>query len=177
MMNAFQVHPPPADTAGMKPSLRSLTAVATSLALVLAPVAAVAESRFAGNEPTASAALDFRIIIPAVMRVIENDHPMQLAPDADGAVSAQQRLTVLSNMKHGFCVSLRVAAPVAGGWRLDAAPEPGVRLEPAGDGYRLCSARPGRYQLVLQHRFSVAGSPADPTSGLAWPVQTDITAI
>ena len=160
----------------MKPAVRCLTVLATSLALLLVPATGAAESRFAeAGQPSASAALDFRIVIPPIMRVLEHSHPSQLGAGADGSLGGEQRLVVLSNMKRGFCVTLRLAHPGAGPWQLDASPEPGVTVQPAGDGYRLCSARPGRYTLVLQHRF---GLPADgTTASLAWPVQTDITTL
>jgi hypothetical protein len=43
------------------------------------------------------------------------------------------------------------------------------------DGYRLCTARPGRYTLLLQHEFDTAAG-SDRTA-LRWPVQTDLTAM
>lgn len=159
----------------MKPAIRRLSAlVATLMALV--PAVGVAESRLAATgAASAGASLDIRIVIPPVMRVLENSHPPQLSADVDGVLGGQQRLVVLSTLKGGFCVALRQAQPDGSRWQLDAHPEPGVTLHPAHDGYRLCSARPGRYTLLLQHRFT----PADrgPSASLPWPVQTDISAI
>lgn len=161
----------------MKPAaLHRLPPLVTSLALLMGSVTAGAESRLTSTEPNASASLNFRVIIPAVMRVLENSHPQQLSLDADGgSLGGEQRLVVLSNMKHGFCVSLRLAASGMSGWQLQAAPEPGVSLHATTDGYRLCAARPGRYQLVLQHRFTAPEKGLSATPG--WPVATDITAI
>ena len=176
--NPDQVHPPPADTVGMKSAVRRLPrlpALVVSLGLLLVPSAGQCEARFTNTVPSASASLDFRIIIPPVMRVLENSHPWQLDAGADGSLAASQRLVVLSNMKHGFCVTLRLAAPAPGEWQVDAATVPGVSLQPAGDGWRLCSARPGRYTLQLQHRF--ARTAHGQTPGTAWPVQTDITTL
>lgn len=162
----------------MKPALfRHLSATVTSLALMLAPVAASAEASFASPGGNASAALDFRIIIPPIMRVLENSHPLQLAADADGTLGAEQRLVVLSNMKHGFCVQLSRDNTALGAWQLDAIPEPGVTLQNTGSGYRVCSARPGRYTLVLQHRFGAATAPLAGADRPLWPVQTDIVAL
>lgn len=158
----------------MTPALCRLSATITSLSLLLAPVAATAEGSVASPGGNASAALDFRIIIPPIMRVLENSHPQQLTADADGTLGAGQRLVVLSNMKHGFCVQLRLGSPDQDGWQLDATLEPGMTQQTTADGYRFCSTRPGRYTLVLQHRFSAA---AAPLAGTTWPVQTDITAI
>jgi hypothetical protein len=135
---------------------------------------ALAESGFAPPSGKASAALDFRIIIPPVMRVLENSHPTELMPDAAGALSGQQRLVVVSNMKRGFCVSLRMAEPQRAGWRLQqASAASGVNLEPVQDGYRLCASKPGRYTLQLQHEFV-----ANPLlSAQRWPVQTDLSTL
>lgn len=159
----------------MKPAVRRLCAL-IAVPVLLAPATGSAESRLvAAGAASAGASLDIRIVIPPVMRVLENSHPLQLTADHDGALGGEQRLVVLSNMKSGFCVALRRVQPGAGRWQLDARPEPGVTLQPAGDGYRLCGTRPGRYTLRLQHRFD----PSDPSdaASLAWPVQTDITAI
>lgn len=161
----------------MTPTFRHLSALTTSLGLLLAPAPSLGESMLiTGSEGGgASAALNFRIVIPPVMRVLENSHPLQLDASADGALSAEQRLVVLSNMKRGFCVSLRLATPGVDGWKLQTAPDNGMNLSPVSDGYRLCSTRPGRYTLMLQHRFDVT-SPGQP-DGLHWPVQTEIAAI
>ncbi|MDZ7910068.1 MAG: hypothetical protein U5N10_18815 [Gemmobacter sp.] len=163
----------------MFPSFRSALAPAlTALGLLLAPAPGLGESRFVtGSESTGSgagASLNLRIVIPAVMRVMENSHPLQLEARADGAMSAEQRLVVLSNMKRGFCVSLRLAAPGVDHWELRTPSDNNVSLSPAGDGYRLCSTRPGRYTLVLRHEFGVS---APGHQAMHWPVQTDISAI
>jgi len=142
-----------------------------TLAVVLAAPLAMAESGFAPPGGRASAALDFRIIIPPIMRVLENSYPSELQADASGALSGQQRLVVVSNMKRGFCVSLRMAEPQRAGWRLQhIGSEAGVSLQPAADGYRLCTFKPGRYTLQLQHEF---GS-SDLQAAQRWPVQTDL---
>ena len=59
----------------MTPALCRLTATVTSLAMLLAPVAATAEGSVASPGGNANAALDFRIVIPPIMRVLENSHP------------------------------------------------------------------------------------------------------
>ena len=145
-----------------------------TLAVCLSTPLALAESGFAPPSGKASAALDFRIIIPPVMRVLENSHPSELMPDAAGALSGQQRLVVVSNMKRGFCVSLRMAEPQRAGWRLEkAGGADGVSLEPVQDGYRLCAARPGRYTLQLRHEFAAS----EQLSAQRWPVQTDLSTL
>ncbi|WP_332742478.1 hypothetical protein [Hydrogenophaga sp.] len=157
----------------MSRSLRPLLACLTSSALLLAPAPGMGESAMA-IQRNAGASLDFRIIIPPIMRVLENSHPRQLDTFADGKVSAQQRLVVLSNMRGGFCVSLRRAAPQLGTWELQTAPQNGIQLSPTADGYSLCGTRPGRYTVLLQHRFGTIDSSAN---ALNWPVQTDISSI
>lgn len=159
----------------MKPAVRCLSAMLACL-VPLVPATGAAESRLAATgAASAGASLDIRIVIPAVMRVLENSHPLQLSADDSGALGGQQRLVVLSTLRGGFCVALRRAQSGGSHWQLDAHPEPGVTLEPAGDGYRLCSARPGRYTLLLQHRFTPADTGT--SASLPWPVQTDISAI
>ena len=178
-----------------KTALISLPLIAVAL-LLLWPAASRAEASYPGASGKASASLNFRIIIPSVMRVLENSHPAQLQPSADGsALTAEQRLVVVSNMRHGFCVALRQASPerAAGwrvGWQLQAsgASSPGeagaipgaseaAQLSPQADGgYRLCTTRPGRYTLLLQHAFptsavAAVGSPVN------WPIQTELTAL
>lgn len=141
-----------------------------ALAVLLAAPVAMAESGFAAPGGPASAALNFRIVIPPVMQVLENSHPRALVADASGTLTGQQRLVVLSNMKRGFCVSLRTAEPQRAGWRLQQTSDiGGVSLQPAQDGYRLCATRPGRYTLQLQHAFDATASSAP-----VWPVQTDL---
>lgn len=152
--------------------LRPLLACLSASALLLAPAPSLGESvmTIQGN---GGASLDFRIIIPPIMRVLENSHPRQLDTFADGKVRAQQRLVVLSNLKGGFCVSLRRTAPELGTWELQTAPQSGIQLSPSADGYRLCGTRPGRYTVLLEHIFGTDAS----VNALHWPVQTDFSAI
>ncbi|MBA4264006.1 MAG: hypothetical protein C0453_02900 [Comamonadaceae bacterium] len=123
----------------------------------------------------ASASVDIRIIVPPVMQVLENSHPMQLGEPVDGQWSAQQKLVVMSTMKRGFCVTLRLATPQVDGWQLNALQEGGATLRAVADGYRLCTDRAGRYTLLLQHAFATE----NPLAGdaLRWPVRTDLTAL
>ena len=155
---------------------RSLSPLAllTTLALLLAPLPGAADSRLVVGSGSASATLNFRIVIPAVMRVLENSHPEQLVADASGTQSAQQRLVVMSNLKRGFCVTLRQTDPQLSGWRLQTAQDSGVSLSPVSDGYRLCTARAGRYTLLLQHAFDTG---SDHTTAVRWPVQTELMAL
>ncbi len=159
----------------MTPPLRSLLPWLTSLGLLLAPLPGMGESRFSSQANSVSGSLDFRIVIPPIIRVLENSHPDSLNANADGAWNGQQRLVVLSNMKRGFCVTLRQTDPQWQAWTLSTSQDNGVSLSPVADGYRLCTARPGRYTLLLEHEFRA------PTDGSAiaarWPVQTDLMAM
>ena len=170
-----------------KAALLSLPPVALAV-LLLWPAASRAEASFAGPSGKASASINFRIVIPPVMRVLENSHPAQLQPNADGStLTAEQRLVVVSNMKHGFCVALRQPSPeLAAGWQLQqtavdangSGSSSGAVLSPLADGYRLCTSRPGRYTLRLQHAFPAPNpGQAATATALHWPVQTELTAL
>lgn len=157
------------------PRPNRLAAALTAVGLLFTPLAGMGESSLAGPSRSAGASLDFRIVIPPVMQLLENSHPARLDLPASGALSAQQKLVVVSNMKRGFCVTMRVDADEVDGWRLQTAQHGGITLLEVDDGYRLCTARPGRYTLLLQHEFDAA--PGESPKALAWPVQTDITAL
>lgn len=126
------------------------------------------------SQGKAGASLDFRIVIPPIVQVLENSHPLQMNALVGGDWSAEQRMVVLSTMKRGFCVTFRVNSPDVEAWRLQAEQTGGITLSPMNDGYRLCAPRAGRYTLRLQHDFDAA---RDTTESLRWPVQTDITAL
>lgn len=126
------------------------------------------------HQGKASTSLDFRIIIPPFVRVLENRHPLLLEFAADETARAEQHLVVESNMKQGFCISLRRTAPHLGTWELQTAFQSEIQLFKVADGYQLCGTRPGQYSVLLQHRF---GRNADSTSALKWSVRTDISAI
>lgn len=146
-----------------------LATALTALGLLLAPLPGSAEATLTVGTGGASASLDFRIVIPPVMRVIENSHPAQISGDQP----VEQRLVVLSNMKHGFCASLRIQDPSLAGWRLQTEEGSAATLQTAPDGYRLCVSRPGRYAFRLQHDFGSTVAQA----ARAWPVQTDLMAL
>ena len=74
----------------MPPRRLLLPALAAS-ALLLVPATSIGESVLV-PQGQAGASLDFRIIIPPIMRVIENSHPLQLDTSVAGEASAQQRL-------------------------------------------------------------------------------------
>lgn len=144
-------------------------------ALLLIPVMGIGENALADPGKT-SAAQEFRIVIPGVLLVLENRHPVSLIATADGDWSAQQQLVVASNMRRGFCVTLRVSDPEVQAWRLHTPQARGITLDTVQDGYRVCTSRPGHYTLLLHHEFDATAK--RPTTGaLRWPVKTDITAL
>ena len=156
----------------IRPSLIALAALALGM-----PGTGMGESVLvsgAGNSGS-SASVDIRIVVPPVMQVLENSHPSQLGVSVDGQWNAQQKLVVMSTMKRGFCVTLRLATPQVNDWQLQTPQEGGATLSAVADGYRLCTARAGRYTLLLQHAF--AADNALPGEALRWPVRTDLTAL
>lgn len=153
---------------------RPLLACLTFSVLLSVPAHGIGESLVV-TQGGSGASLDFRIIIPPIMRVLENSHPVQMEPVVGGDWSAEQRLVVLSNMKRGFCVTLRMNTSDVDRWRLQTEQTGGITLSPVSDGYRLCTPRPGRYTLLLQHEFEASGNST--MQSLRWPVQTDISAI
>jgi hypothetical protein len=151
--------------------------------LLLAAAAAHAESRIAEPGQAARASLDFRIVIPPVVRLLDNQHPAQLRRDESGRLSGRQTLVLLSNLKRGACVTLRrpssPAAEAASHWRPQALDDGIATLQPAGDGWRLCTLGPGRHTLRVQHEFEPAAAQAvaDPSVEPTWPVITELTTI
>jgi len=153
--------------------LRPLLVGLTSCTVLLVPGSGMGEALMV-TQGKSGASLDFRIVIPPIVQVLENSHPVQMVPEAGGDWSAEQRLVVLSTMKRGFCITLRMNSPEVDGWRLKTEQTGGIQLSPVSEGYRLCTARAGRYTLLLQHDFEAA---RNSTESLRWPVQTDISAI
>lgn len=153
----------------------SLSTLLAAWVLLFVPLSGATEStQIAGSGP-ASASLQFLIVVPAVMKVLENSHPLHLVGDESGAISAEQRLVVVSNMKRGFCVTLRMAEPWVGAWQMKTAQAGGVTLSPLADGYQLCTTRPGRYDMLLEHAFDARA--AGEHSAVRWPVQTHLSSL
>lgn len=153
------------------PLTQRLLPTVAPLALLLAPMPGAAEATLVTGSTKASTSLDFRIVIPPVMRVIENSHPARI----DSEQPVEQRLVVLSNLKRGFCASLRLNDASVAGWRLQTDEVGGVTLQPMADGYRLCASRPGRYTLRLQHDFG--NTTSGQQTAMAWPVRTELMAL
>ncbi|MBX3608415.1 MAG: hypothetical protein KF871_00850 [Hydrogenophaga sp.] len=139
------------------------------------PLSALPESRLVtGSGQSASATVKLRVVVPPIVRVLGNQHPAAIAV-ADG--SAQQELEVLTTMRQGFCAVLSLNTTGVRQWSVQSN-SAGVQVMRAGDGYRVCAPRNGRYRVALEHRFEldVAGS-ALTTAQLPWPVQTELSAL
>jgi hypothetical protein len=128
---------------------------------------------------TSSAAIQFAIVIPAILRIVENSHPAMLPIANLGShrVVAVQKMVVISTLRGGFCMDLQVSRPAdQGDWNLKVRGN-GAWIEPGEAGYRLCAAKPGRYELMLQHDFSALYAAAESgsvNSGIAWPVNVSL---
>jgi hypothetical protein len=137
------------------------------------PTSAMAHEALGADGHHAGTALNFSIVIPAVLRILENSHPLSLpvadAPDAH--ISVLQRLVLVSTLGKGFCMELQLSQQQLTDWQLRVSGSVGARIEPSAAGYRLCVGRAGRYEVALQHDFTLKDSArADRTSALDWPV-------
>jgi hypothetical protein len=123
----------------------------------------------------ASARLNFVIKIPPILRIIDNSHPVQLPSNADGVAVVVQRLELQSNLKQGFCVTLKQPDSGSLAWSMEATGNANFDSRPVQGGYHICFSRPGRHIVNLQHSFRFK----DDTSPAVrlWPLQTEIAAI
>lgn len=128
-----------------------------------------------------SSAVNFSIVIPEVLRILENNYPPVLMAAIDiqvPRISAAQRIVVLSTMGKGFCMDMSLKKSHITDWNLRLSGSTGSSLEQTAEGYRLCLRRAGRYELALQHEFELgAGSLAIAKSQaalLAWPVNLSV---
>lgn len=157
----------------------SILAIALCTGVLATPTSASAAETLTVDGRQASAALNFTIIIPAVLRILENSHPSSL-PMADmpaSRVSAMQRMVLVSTLGKGFCMNLRLTQLEVADWQLRVSGSAGTWIEPSDGGYRLCARRAGRYELALQHDFSLKekdGNRASPAAALDWPVNVSL---
>lgn len=152
---------------------RPARALLLPLALAL-PLQGLCEAQTATGRSSASATVQIRLVIPAIVRVLDNQHPASLPLTAQ---RARQELEVLSTLPQGFCAALRLNTTGVRDWSIEAS-HPGVQVLRTGDGYRICAPRNGRYRVALEHRFEWdAPAALLPTARLPWPVQTDLSAL
>lgn len=166
----------PADTGTMSFLHRATPLLLAGLGLMLSSAAALAQSGAGLNGASASATVHIRVVVPPVVRVLQDVHPRALEPTADPTVTAEQTLVVSTNIRHGFCLDLRHNGPPGTPWQLRSVGGDAVAISPQGDGYRLCGDRPGLHTLVLQHEFQPVGTDA-PDTALPWPVRTELASI
>ena len=79
---------------------------------------------------------------------------------------------MVSTLRRGFCMDLQMAGHQLNDWQLQISTGAGTWLQRAAGGYRLCTARAGRYDVALQHDFNASDS-ADQARG--WPVLVSLT--
>lgn len=160
----------------MNPLHRFLPLTLATIALAVLPAPAGAESAVAQGGGSASATVQLQVVVLPVLRLLANAHPATVTPQEGQATTVEQRVVVMTNMRHGFCLDLRKDAAAGLNWRVNAVNGDGVDWMQTADGYRLCGLRPGRYDLVLQHAFesTTARASAGP---LRWPVETALNAI
>lgn len=166
--------------ARITPLLRRFAAGLLLAPWFMAPPAG-AESAITTTATRVGAAIQFRVIIPAVLRVAQNDHPAALTATGGAPtepLQATQRLVVQSNMRHGFCMNLQLANTDVAQWRVQLAGAEDAQLTPTAEGYRLCVNRRGLHELTLQHAFTLRPASATPqTVAHAWPVQVQLVAL
>ena len=166
----------------MAHSRHLIPALALGLGLVTCLPDAWADGALGADGRQTGSSLDFRIIIPPVLRVVENSYPPVL-PAADGQtgrISALQRVVLVSTMRRGFCMDLRLTQSRMTDWQVQASGSTGISVAPSEGGYRVCASRAGRYELALQHAFSLKNrlsASAKPAPAVDWPVQLDLVAL
>lgn len=148
--------------------------------LALPPLARAGETlQPAGKSNSVDAALTFAIVIPSVLRVLENTHPEVLESfgPSNSLVSALQRMVLISTLGKGFCMDLRLTHQQVANWNLTSSgSSAGVRVEATEGGYRLCARKAGRFEVLLQHNFEFTGNASlTPTYSTHWPVNLSLT--
>jgi hypothetical protein len=143
------------------------------------PPSALAREALSTDGRPANTAISFAIVIPAVLRILENNHPLLLpiADSPDAHISVSQRLVLVSTLGKGFCMELQLRQQQLTDWqlRVSGSGGGGVRIEPSTGGYRLCVGRAGRYELALQHDFTLKErARASPAAALDWPVHVSL---
>lgn len=142
-----------------------------TLALTLSGAARAESQLVTGSGGSASASINFRIVVPPIIRLLANNHPTRVSlasPDVT------QQLEVLTTMRQGFCASLRLNVSGVRDWDVQAVGG-GAQVLRTADGYRVCAPRNGRHQVALQHRFEFENAAA--AGELPWPVLTDLSAL
>jgi hypothetical protein len=149
-----------------------ISAITLCTAQLCNPTSALAHEALSTDGHHAAAAINFAVVIPAVLRILENSHPLSLpvADRPDAHISVSQRLVLLSTLGKGFCMELQLRQQLTD-WQLRVSGSAGARIETSAGGYRLCVGRAGRYEVMLQHDFTLNDSArASQAAVLDWPV-------
>ena len=120
-----------------------------------------------------SAHVDISVVIPPVVQVLQDMHPLNLATGMpqNNVLSVQQRLIVFSNLKSGLCVTLQQTSEQVEKWSVELTPATeGVSVTAMENGsYSVCTKYIGKKNIDLQHSFAFkANSPL--FSALRWPI-------
>jgi hypothetical protein len=145
--------------------------------MLAATTGAEAGSVFETANGRASAKIDFRVVIPETLRLLADDHPARLSKgDARNAPApALQRIVMLSTLRKGFCLNLRLGSREVAHWKLQLPGSPDARMDATAEGYRLCVLHAGRHELALSHSFVMGGQRAGPDP-VDWPVYLSLAA-
>jgi hypothetical protein len=161
-------------------TLLALLLFAVNVCLLSLPSSARASETLQqdGKSGSVSAALTFAIVIPSVLRILEDTHPeiLQAFSPSDSLVSAQQRMVLISTLGKGFCMDLRLTHQQVASWHLTSSgSSAGIWVEATLGGYRLCARKAGRFEISLQHNFGLTqnAGPASPPS-MRWPVNISL---
>lgn len=143
----------------------------------VASAGAHAASTLAADSSNASAKVDIQVVIPAIMRILEDNHPALLAPpdEQQGNRPSEQRIVMLSTLRKGFCLAMTLGTRQVASWQMQLKASPHARMETTAGGYRLCVSRAGRHEIALSHDFGLGGQPAGATP-LDWPVYLSLSA-
>lgn len=165
-------------------NLQRFLAVKTWMALCLVTMlvsspADAANESFSAASVSMSARIKITVVIPPVVQILENKHPVTLtfAGEKASRSSAVQHVVLISNLRNGICVELRLAQPQVSAWQMHLSGNANVLVEEAGDGYRLCVRRPGRYEMTLEHEFMLKDAAvlmARADTALDWPVYLNL---
>ena len=160
-------------------AVKAWIALCLGTMLVSSPASASASEFRSAAAVTMSARIKITVVIPPIVQILDNKHPVELTFTGEKAsrTSAVQHVVLISNLRNGICVELRLAQTQVGGWQIRLSGNASVRVEEMGDGYRLCTSSPGRYELALEHEFVLKdASPlmARADTALSWPVYVSL---
>jgi hypothetical protein len=153
--------------------------VAVCTGVLTTPTTAMASGTFSSDRQSSSATLNIRVLIPAILRILEESHPQSLPPadTKSSHISATQRMVLVSTLRKGFCLDLQLTQRQITDWQIRVSGSPGTWIEPSENGYHLCAGRAGRYEVALQHDFSLKDSlRGNVASAIEWPVSLNLSA-